>query len=194
MWDYRTSDDPTVRRLFRTTREKLWKVLFKAQKDWPDEEEDQGLNAAKPPSKVCYDLDRLYSSIGHLRIVRSLLQEWLKKAKDFKSPAPQPEDPRSPLLLEMLIVAPYKAPEKKEKKKKTTGRAGPCTKDQLEAESEETHASSNQEEEEEEEDEVGGGRRFPPYEKEGDVTGRLGGRTSSSPEESTPDTGDPVRR
>ena len=58
MWDYRTGDDPTVRRLFRTTREKLWKVLFKAQKDWPGEEEDQGLNAAKPPSKVCYDLDR----------------------------------------------------------------------------------------------------------------------------------------
>jgi hypothetical protein len=105
-------------------------------------------------------IDRLFYSIGYLRIVRSLLQEWLKKAKDFKSPAPQPEDPRSPLLLEMLVVAPYKAPEKKEKKKKT-GRAGLRTKDQLEAESEETHASSNQEEEEEEEHEVEGGGDSP---------------------------------
>jgi hypothetical protein len=48
----------------------------------------------------------------------------------------------------MMIVAPYKAPEKREKKK--TGRAGLRTRDQLEAESEETHASSNQEEEEHE--------------------------------------------
>jgi hypothetical protein len=111
-------------------------------------------------------IDRLFYSIGYLRIVRSLLQEWLKKAKDFKSPAPQPEDPRSPLLLEMLVVAPYKAPEKKEKKKKT-GRAGLRTKDQLEAESEETHASSNQEEEEEEEEHEVEGEAIPPSQERG---------------------------
>jgi hypothetical protein len=58
MWDYRTDDDPTVRRLFRTTREKLWKALLKAQKDWPGKKEDKGLSAAKPPSEVCHDFNR----------------------------------------------------------------------------------------------------------------------------------------
>ena len=52
MWDYRTDDDPTVRQLFRTTREKLWKVLFKAQENWPAKKEDQGLRADKLPSEV----------------------------------------------------------------------------------------------------------------------------------------------
>ena len=107
--------------------------------------------------------DRFYSSVDNLRNFRSPSQEWLNKAKDFKSPAPQPEDPRSPLLLEMLVVAPYKAPEKREKKK--TGRAGLRTRDQLEAESEETHASSNQEEEEEHE--VEGGGAIPPSQERG---------------------------
>jgi hypothetical protein len=76
----------------------------------------------------------------------------LSKATGIKCPAPQPEDPKSPLLLEMLVVAPYKAPEKKEKKK--PGRTGLRNRDQPGAASEETHASSNQEEEHEAE---GGG-------------------------------------
>ena len=52
-------------------------------------------------------------------------------------------------------MAPYKAPEMKEKKK--PGRAGLRNRDQPEAASEETHASSNQEEEHE----VEGGGDFP---------------------------------
>ena len=52
MWDYRTDDDPTVRRLFRTTREKLWKALFKAQENWPGKKEDKGLIAIKPAPEV----------------------------------------------------------------------------------------------------------------------------------------------
>src|SRR4051812_10771203 len=52
------------------------------------------------------------------------------------------------MLLEMLIVAPYKAPKKKEK----TGRRGLCIKDHLDDASEETHVSSNQEEHEDEDE------------------------------------------
>ena len=77
----------------------------------------------------------------------------MSKATGIKCPAPQPEDPRSQLLSEMLVVAPYKAPEKKEKKKKP-GREGLRIRDQPGTVSEETHASSNQEEEQEDE---GGG-------------------------------------
>ena len=72
----------------------------------------------------------------------------MSKATGIKCLAPQPEDPRSQLLSEMLVVAPYKTPKKKEQKKKP-GRAGLRIRDQPGAVSEETHASSNQEEEHE---------------------------------------------
>ena len=52
MWTYRIDDEPTIRQLFRTTREKLWKALFKAQEKWPAKKEDQGLCADKLPSEV----------------------------------------------------------------------------------------------------------------------------------------------
>ena len=52
MWTYRLDDEPTIHRLFCTTREKLWKALFKAQENWPAKKEDQGQRADKPPSEV----------------------------------------------------------------------------------------------------------------------------------------------
>ena len=52
MWTYWTDDEPTIRQLFCTTWEKLWKALFKAQEKWPAKKEDQGLCADKLPSKV----------------------------------------------------------------------------------------------------------------------------------------------
>jgi hypothetical protein len=52
MWAYQLEDPATVRQFFRTTHEKLWKVLFKPQKSWPAEEEDTGLDAETPPTKV----------------------------------------------------------------------------------------------------------------------------------------------
>ena len=84
-----------------------------------------------------------------------LSQNWLSKAAKVNCPAPQPEDPRSELLAAMLFVAPYSAPEKKEKKKKA--REGLRIKDQPDTVSEETHASSSHEEEQED----GGEGVFP---------------------------------
>jgi hypothetical protein len=52
MWAHRLEDPATVSQFFRTTHEKLWKVLFKPQKSWPAEEEDTGLDAETPPTKV----------------------------------------------------------------------------------------------------------------------------------------------
>ena len=41
-----------MRKLYRTTREKLWKALFKPQEEWPAKEKDTGLGAEHPPLKV----------------------------------------------------------------------------------------------------------------------------------------------
>jgi hypothetical protein len=52
MWSYRPEDPATVHYFHGTTHEKLWKVLFKPQKEWPSTEEDIGLDAAHPPREV----------------------------------------------------------------------------------------------------------------------------------------------
>ena len=39
--------------------------------------------------------------------------------EQIKCPAPLPENPADPLLMKMLVPAPYEAPTKKDKKKKT---------------------------------------------------------------------------
>ena len=52
MWAYKPEDPATVIRFYGTTHEKLWKVLFKPQKEWPAVEEDIGLDAANPPRDV----------------------------------------------------------------------------------------------------------------------------------------------
>jgi hypothetical protein len=45
-------------------------------------------------------------------------QGWTKKAERIKCSAPLPENPADPLLMRMLVPAPYQVPEKKDKKKK----------------------------------------------------------------------------
>ena len=42
-------------------------------------------------------------------------------AELINCPAPLPEDPAPALLVKLLVPAPYVVPEKKAKKKKTTG-------------------------------------------------------------------------
>ena len=45
-------------------------------------------------------------------------------AERIDCPTPLPEDPATALLTEMLVPAPYQAPEKKAQKKGQTGRGG----------------------------------------------------------------------
>ena len=86
-----------------------------------------------------------------------LFQDWTERAKRIQCPAPLPEEPVIPRLAEMLVPAPYKAPEKKAKKKAKGAKSGPRRKGTSEAKSEddETHSSvpeDNDGEEEEEEE------------------------------------------
>ena len=73
-------------------------------------------------------------------------------AEQIDCPAPLPEDPTRALLIEMLVPAPYEAPEKKAKKKATGTRKGLRRKVISDSSSENTDAHSSNENEEEEEE------------------------------------------
>ena len=54
-----------------------------------------------------------------------LFQDWMERAKRIQCPAPLPEEPVIPHLAKMLVPAPYKAPEKKAKKKAKGDKGSP---------------------------------------------------------------------
>ena len=88
----------------------------------------------------------------------------MERAKRIQCSAPLPEEPVIPRLAKMLMPAPYKAPEKKTKKKAKGAKSGPRRKGTSDATSEDDEAHSsipedNDEEEEEEENNP------PPEEK-----------------------------
>jgi hypothetical protein len=80
-------------------------------------------------------------------------QAWTKKAERIKCPAPLPEEPAIPFLTNMLVPAPYQAPEKKAKKKARETRSGLRRKGTLDVMSEdaESHSSAAEDDKEEEE-------------------------------------------
>ena len=80
----------------------------------------------------------------------------MERAKRIQCPAPLPEEPVIPRIAKMLVPTPYKAPEKKAKKKAKGGKGGPRRKGTSYVTSEDSEAHSsvledNGEEEEEEE-------------------------------------------
>ena len=86
-----------------------------------------------------------------------LFQDWTERAKRIQCPVPLPEEPVIPRLAEMLVPTPYKAPEKKAKKKAKGAKSGLRRKGTSDVASEdnETHSSvpeDNEGEEEEEEE------------------------------------------
>ena len=82
-----------------------------------------------------------------------ILQGWTKKAEQSQCPAPLLEDPAIPLLMKMLVPAPYQAPEKKAKKKGKEARSGLRPRGTSDIAVEDTEVLSSPEGDEEEEDE-----------------------------------------
>ena len=81
----------------------------------------------------------------------------MERAKRIQCPAPLPEEPVIPRLAKMLVPVPYKAPEKKSKKKAKGAKSGPRRKGTsgVTSEDDEAHSSvpeDNEKEEEEEEE------------------------------------------
>ena len=81
-----------------------------------------------------------------------LQQGWTKKAEQIQCPAPLPEDPTIPLLMKMLVPAPYQAPKNKAKKGKEA-RSGLRRKGTSDIMSEDTKAPSSHEGDEADEEE-----------------------------------------
>ena len=77
----------------------------------------------------------------------------MERAKRIQCPAPLPEDPAIPLLMKMLVLAPYQAPEKKAKKKGKEARSGLRRKGTSDITSEDTEAPSSHEGDEDKEEE-----------------------------------------
>src|SRR5215216_6104358 len=46
MWELNPKGPQTLRRFFKTTHEEIWKLLFKAQKSWPETTDDISLDCA----------------------------------------------------------------------------------------------------------------------------------------------------
>ena len=52
MWEFNPEGPRTLQRFFRMTHEEIWKLLFKAQKSWPETTDDIGLDCAHPATSV----------------------------------------------------------------------------------------------------------------------------------------------
>ena len=56
MWEFNPEDPRTLQHLLVTTHEEVWMLLFKAQKRWPMETEDVGLNIKNSAIMVSINL------------------------------------------------------------------------------------------------------------------------------------------
>ena len=82
--------------------------------------------------------------------IPSSKQGWTKKAERIRCPAPLPENSVGPLLMRMLVPAPYQAPVKKDNKKKKKEEEGPSDAMSGEADAQSSHKDDGDTDEEEE--------------------------------------------
>ena len=99
----------TLRRLFDTSHEGAWKLLFKGNEKPPAMDSDHVHNCNRPASKVCY-FERVFNLIVSRmmsELLLFLLQDWTERAKRIQCLAPLPEESVIPRLAEMLVPTPY---------------------------------------------------------------------------------------
>ena len=154
LWEFNPKKHQTLERLFGTTHEGAWKLLFKGNEKPPATVLDRGHDCKHPPSEVCYfrRIPYLFVSRVVSELLQLLLRDWMERAKQIQCPAPLPEEPVIPRLAKMLVPAPYKAPENKAKKKAMGTRKSLRRNMVLDSSSKNTeeHSSNDNEEEEEE--------------------------------------------
>ena len=151
-------------RLFETTHEGAWKLLFKGNEKPPTTCSDHGHDCKHPASEVCYFLCTPNSIVSRktCELLLQLFQDWMERAKRIQCPAPLPEEPVIPRLAKMLVSAPYKVPEKKAKKRAKGAKSGPRRKGTSDVTSEDDEAHSSVPEDNDEEEE----ENNPPPEEE----------------------------
>ena len=52
MWEFNLEGPQTLQQFFGTTHKGIWKLLFKAQKSWPNTSEDIDLDCNHPDTPV----------------------------------------------------------------------------------------------------------------------------------------------
>ena len=68
MWEFNPAGPRTLERFFGTRHEEIWKLLFKAQKSWPETTNDIGLDFAhsgSPVSILISEHNLVCNSKGH---------------------------------------------------------------------------------------------------------------------------------
>ena len=61
MWEFNLEASQTLQHFLGTTHEGIWKLVFKAQKSWPMETEDIGLEAENPATPVSISFPKICS-------------------------------------------------------------------------------------------------------------------------------------
>ena len=54
LWEFDPTKHRTLRELFGSSHEDIWKVLFKPGKPWPDSAADRGYQLSRPASPVSH--------------------------------------------------------------------------------------------------------------------------------------------
>ena len=54
LWEFNSKKHQTLKRLFETSHEGPWKLLFKGNEKPPATDSDHGYNCKHPASEVCY--------------------------------------------------------------------------------------------------------------------------------------------
>ena len=54
LWEFEPTEHQTLRELYDSSHEDIWKVLFKSIKSWPDSSKDRGYQLSHSTSPVSY--------------------------------------------------------------------------------------------------------------------------------------------
>ena len=68
MWEFDPVGTWTLQRFFGTMHEDIWKLIFKAQKSWPETIEDRGLDCARPATPVSFMITFICKSKEYIEL------------------------------------------------------------------------------------------------------------------------------
>ena len=95
MWEFDPAKHQTLRELFDTTHQDIWKVLFKGAEVPPPLTEDRRLSARRPanPVSLLYLIRCSFSQFDHARVLspHAIFQDWVETAEQIDCPAPCPK-------------------------------------------------------------------------------------------------------
>ena len=108
LWKFNPKKHHTLKRLFETTHEHAWRLLFKGNETPPATNSDRGHDINHLANKVYYSYCIPYFLVSRMMsklLSSSILQDWMERAKRIQCPALLPEEPVTLRLAKMLVPA-----------------------------------------------------------------------------------------